>query len=1114
MMSSPAVSTPQSKPLIGEHFELGEFINQGGMGAVYRGRDKRTGQPVAIKHLKQEVIGADNGLIERFVREGEALRALNHPNIVKLLGADTQDTGHYLVMEYVAGGSLAELLSRSGKLSVERTVRIGLELSDALARAHYLRIIHRDLKPANILLTEDGTPRLTDFGVAHVADSDMTGTGMIIGTFAYLPPEVVNGETVDTRADVWSFGVLLFEMLTGKRPFDGDSAAAQMAAIMTRPTPDLEALRPDAPIALVDLIYRMLEKDRNHRINSMRLVGAELEAILSGQSTPSARTPTPLAAHGSTPTVTPTPTRPSHNLPVQTTPFIGRESELADLKRLLDDPTIRLITILGPGGMGKTRLALEAAGHTDFLHGVYFISLAACDSKEQILNSIADALKFQFSRGADLPAHQLIDFLREKTLLLVIDNFEHMLPGAAMVEQFLENAPGIKLLVTSRERLNIQAETVYRIEGMETPKPSVCADMDAAAEHSSVKLFLQGARRADPGFALEADTLPHIARIVGQVQGLPLGILLAASWVGMLSLEEIADEIEKSLDFLESEQRDLPSRQRSMRAVFDYSWDLLTPEEKTAFRALAVFRGGFSREAAQEVAGASLRTLMGLVNKSLLRRNVSGRYEIHELLRQYAASKLGEDTAEAERIRHAHMDHFLHYLDWDMQKMIEKKSKKQNDSQKMLQQMAQELDNVLSAWQHAVDHHDYETLSKVVENFWFYCFITDRSIDGERAFRQARDTFKMDQPSGLRGALYGQAMAATAFFQAFNSNRAGVREDLARADAILAQCGGETLQAFVPTIRGLLMALANELLDDSYTTLQTYTQRAYDIAKRSGNPWDHGLAAFLLSSAERFTGNLEASQQHAEECLALAQQIDEDGLRSFAEVGLAMTAWVRGDYITAREHFEHALRALTHIMPRDSIAQVKVNLALILPNLTEFDKSRQYALEAAAYFREAGNQIGVVRAISALGWNAEARGDQDEAIRHFTESLTFARKTGNPAWVANELANLGRPTARLGRLSDAERLYREALGLARTANDDLTVNMALTWLAYLRGKAGQAAKAIEILGFILTQPNSSELVRDAEAHLAELSFEVSQSEYEAAFARGRAYTLEGALKEV
>jgi serine/threonine protein kinase len=188
MMSSPAVSTPQSKPLIGEHFELGEFINQGGMGAVYRGRDKRTGQPVAIKHLKQEVIGADNGLIERFVREGEALRALNHPNIVKLLGADTQDTGHYLVMEYVAGGSLAELLSRSGKLSVERTVRIGLELSDALARAHYLRIIHRDLKPANILLTEDGTPRLTDFGVAHVADSDMTGTGMIIGTFAYLPP--------------------------------------------------------------------------------------------------------------------------------------------------------------------------------------------------------------------------------------------------------------------------------------------------------------------------------------------------------------------------------------------------------------------------------------------------------------------------------------------------------------------------------------------------------------------------------------------------------------------------------------------------------------------------------------------------------------------------------------------------------------------------------------------------------------------------------------------------------------------------------------------------------------------------------------------------------------
>jgi non-specific serine/threonine protein kinase/serine/threonine-protein kinase PknK len=1110
-MSLSGVSTSPSKPVIAGHFELGEFINQGGMGAVYKGRDQRTGQTVAIKHLKREVVGADSGLIERFVREGEALRALNHPNIVKLLGADKLDTGHYLVMEYVGGGSLAELLARHGKLSVERTLRIGLELSDALARAHYLRIIHRDLKPANILLTEDGTPRLTDFGVARIGDSDMTGTGIIIGTFAYLPPEVVNGESVDTRADVWSFGVLLFEMLTGKRPFDGDSPGAQMAAIMTRPTPDLEALRPDTPIALVDLIYRMLEKDRDQRINSMRLVGAELEAILSGQSTPTPRTPTPISNNA--PTITPTPTRSANNLPTQTTPFVGREDELAEIGRLLSDPNIRLVTILGPGGMGKTRLALEAAARTDFLHGAHFVSLAPCDSKEQIMNALAEAIKFQFARGADLPMHQLADFLRDKTMLLVMDNFEHLLSDAGMVEQFLENCPSIKLLITSRERLNIQAETVFRIEGMDIPDPF---KLEEAANHSAVKLFLQGARRADPSFKLEAENLPNIARICSQVQGLPLGILLAASWVGMLSLREIADEIEKSLDFLESEQRDLPTRQRSMRAVFDYSWNLLTEDERDAFKALAVFRGGFSRESAQEVTGASLRTLTALVNKSLLRRTHSGRFEVHELLRQYAESKLNETPDTLEQVRHTHMEHFLNYLDWEKQKSIhmEHKRKHQQESEKMLKQMAAEIDNVLAAWNHAVEHHDYAKVAQVIENFWFYCFLTDRSLDGERAFRTARDAFRMDQPSGLRGALYAMAMAATAFFQAFNGNRTGVKEALSKADTTLQSCGTDAMQAFVPTIRGLMMALASELLDDSYTTLQAYCQRAYDVAQRGNNPWDRGLASFLLSSAERFTGNLEASQRHAEECLALSQQIDEDGLRSFAEVGLAMIAWVRGDYLVAKEHFEMALKTLTHIMPRDSIAQIKINLALILPNLSEFEQSKRYALEAATYFRDVKNQIGVVRSISALGWNAEAQGNQAEAIQHFNEALTIARKTGNPAWIANELANLGRPTARLGRYDEAERIYREALTLARTANDDLTVNMALTWLAYLRGKRGLVTPAVEILSFILTQPNSSELVRDAESHLAEFGVDLVWDVYRDAMERGKTRTLESVFTEI
>src|SRR5260221_166029 len=528
--------------VIANRFEIGEYISQGGMGTVYRGLDRQTSQAVAIKHLKPDVIADDPDLITRFEREGEILRSLNHPNIVKMLAMAHTDGQHYLIMEYVGGVSLAELLHPQPQLSIRRALDIALDLSDALTRTHRLNILHRDLKPANVLVAEDGTPRLTDFGVARQGKSELTGVDRLVGTAAYLSPQALNGETLDERADSWAFGIMLFEMLAGRRPFEGDTFVSQMKGILTDPIPDLETLRPDLPVALVDLVYRMLEKDRQQRISSVRLVGAELEAILNGTSPSSGTGRVVLRGavtdEGASP-VTPTPTteRPLHNFPVQPTPFVGREEELASLARLLADEDLQLITILGPGGM-------------------------------------------------DFPE-------------------------------------------------------------WEPPE-------DAAA-YSAVRLFLQSAHRMQPDFALSADNISYVARICRLVQGVPLGIVLAAAWIGMLELSEIASEIERSLDFLESDLRDLPERQRSLRAVFEYSWNLMSEHERDVFMRLSVFRGGFTREAAQEVSGASLKTLMTLVNKSLLRRDPSGRYDVHELLRQYAEARLhGNAAAEADtRNRHS-----------------------------------------------------------------------------------------------------------------------------------------------------------------------------------------------------------------------------------------------------------------------------------------------------------------------------------------------------------------------------------------------------------------------------------------------------------------------------
>ncbi len=282
--------------LIGSRYQRTELLGQGGMATVYKGLDTITGKPVALKLLKSEFVALEPEIVGRFEREGEALRVLNHPNIVKVLASIVEGDDHYVIMEYVGGGDLARLLENYRKretlMPVDRILEIGLDLSDALARAHRLQIIHRDIKPANVLLAEDGTPRLTDFGVAHIGGSTrMTETGSVLGTLAYLSPEACAGQDLDIRADIWSFGVMLYEMLALQRPFDENNSAALLHAILNKTPVSLPELRPDIPPGLAVLVESMLVKDRHQRVGSARLVGAQLEALISG-SDPVEITPT------------------------------------------------------------------------------------------------------------------------------------------------------------------------------------------------------------------------------------------------------------------------------------------------------------------------------------------------------------------------------------------------------------------------------------------------------------------------------------------------------------------------------------------------------------------------------------------------------------------------------------------------------------------------------------------------------------------------------------------------------------------------------------------------------------------------------------------------------
>jgi serine/threonine protein kinase len=264
---------------VAERFELGELIAQGGMGCVYAGVDLHTGEPVAIKCLGAAQDAQQPESQARFAREAEILGKLDHPNIVRRIAMVEMGQRWHIVMEYVPGGSLRDALRAQSRLPLAQVLRIGLEVADALARAHHLGIVHRDLKPENVLLAADGSPRLSDFGLARGLDSNLTRSGVLIGTLAYVSPEALCELEVDGRADLWALGVILFEMLTGERPFRGRGTSLLLSAILRQPTPSLTDLRPDAPAALAELLHRLLQKDPAKRIQSARQVAAALEEV-------------------------------------------------------------------------------------------------------------------------------------------------------------------------------------------------------------------------------------------------------------------------------------------------------------------------------------------------------------------------------------------------------------------------------------------------------------------------------------------------------------------------------------------------------------------------------------------------------------------------------------------------------------------------------------------------------------------------------------------------------------------------------------------------------------------------------------------------------------------
>lgn len=1025
-------------PTIGGRYRIDETIGQGGMGVVYRATDLRTGSTVALKQLRREATTAKPELIDRFLREASALRDLNHPNIVRSYETIFDGNEHYIVMDYVDGSDLGEFLRRYGRIPLVQTVRIGLELADALTRAHYLKIIHRDLKPANVLIQADGTPKLTDFGVAYFSGRErVTDTAIALGTPQYMAPEMLRGEQPDVRADIWSLGVILFELLTGSHPFNGATITDLLMNIMTGETPDIEAMRPETPVELADLIYRMLAKDREARIPSVRLVGSELEPILVKLNAGGGRL-TPLAVpirRGSDFSRPAQPKTVKNNIPTLPVPFIGRDAPLADVINLMNLPDVRLLTILGPGGVGKTRLVIEAARRivelssdaTDtamvrYINGVFFVPLASLTRPELLPGAVANAIGFRFAAGADQRA-QLVNYLREKAMVLVIDSADRALTSIGLISDILQAAPKMKILATSRARLNLLGETVYTLEGMWIEDQ---LSPQRIAETSAYQLFVSSARRAKPGFEPAMRDSGSIAAIVRMVGGLPLGIELAAAWVNQLSVEEIAAEVGRSLDFLDSGEHD---RHGSLRAVFEQSWNLLSDDERTTLTRIAVFRGRFSRAAGQTVTGASLRQLMNLVNKGILRRSPeSDIYQIDELTRQYAEEKLNQ-SPEVATIRDAHMHFYVKLLEDRTGSLY---TREQRETLRMVEA---DLNNIRAAWFRAVKYGKFDELSSAVNTLAHYFEMVGQYDEAEEVIAPAIESVGKIPQSDARDAALAHLNMWRSILQSTDGDPVKARESLETAELLLNE---ETT-----TRQRYVLALAQGMVQLNYgdpvESRQCFEQAAELLTQLGGGP---ETSRVLINLGRAYYFRLGAEEMNLEEARRILAQARDVALEQGDEYSLSVALFCLGTvamYSRDIDSCERLLRqAETNAKSFGSLyiaANALNNLGYGLMDAGRLQDARACMEENLEIRREQGNPLLIVWALFAIHQIEFAEGLLDKSYAHAIEGLRLVEGTVYSEWECNMLYALGESEWALGQYHVAEAHFQRMFEIASENRD-------------------------------------------------------------------------------